>query len=1057
MAQVPYSAGVPSAAPQTGVPDDSQHLTPAAAQGGEALGQGLSQAGQFYDQAAADDQTNQTLNSMTDLLYGTGKPVQQPDGSMVPDTGFFGLKGGAALKAAPDIQQKMQAIFQAGSNNLQTPESKLQYDSFVRRYRISVSGDIGRFTDQQNQTWAQSVNADGVNVALRSLATNPTDQTTVNRSTADILNFTMKSAQLRGATPGDPVSQDMAAGALQQIVITRINAIGAANPQAAVDLIKKERAVLGPRISSNGTVSGDTYGTLLNQYQAKANEQFGVTNGTAIYNAVKASPAAPAATVSPVGNAAISQAVSTATGHPATLGMLNNNPGNIKFNPSINWQGQLGPSQTTDQGDPQVLFASQDAGMRALAKNVLYKFNQGSTTIQQLIAGPGGWTPGYEPGAVGVARAAGLSPTQAINMQDPAILHRVLRGIVTQEHGPAAAYYTDAMIDRGISSASGTEVAPTGTSAVPEGAVASTMGVAPAGGPAGMESVPAGGIPSSPDAVGAVAAPVPLAPLPSGQNQPPLVPLSPRAAAYQAIQAHADWTPEQRNAAFRTVDQLASQDQIASDQRDLAARQQLDQAARSVPVAIMATGAYGATLPTADDFSRAYGPVEGPAKWQAFNSSVNTATTSFAMKTMPADQITQAVEGARPSTEQASGIDAADAWKSYQDVSAAAEHILKSRQTDPNGYVQSAFPTIAQAWSSVKTPQDFQNAVAMTAVAEQKLGIPPGQMALVPKNMAVNAANSFKNEELPSDQRLAAITSLVMGTNDPSQQQSIFNQLVKAGVPAYSRGAFRALERGDDGAAQTLFRAAMTDPSKLPDTLPTGDSIADIKKQIQTQLFDTNGLASTVYGLTNGSARNFDQAQEDGQLLTNAVALRLRDGSASDLSDAISLTAKDMFGDKKVIAASGTDVGNAGMKVAVDASVSQQQVQAGFDALLPKVRDALTSYTQQALPFAQGSESLGSSGLQTALQREGVTSGESAVSSAIRDNFVRNALTNGYFVNSGANGFSFIEPKTGTAVPGSDGQPLVFTQQEMLGGAAQAALAQAHVQAGAAARYGHVR
>lgn len=284
---------MPDAAPQTQAPDDYQHLTPVAAEGGEALGAGLSQAAQFYDQAAADDQTNKTIGSMTDLLYGTGKPIQQADGTTAPDTGFFGLKGAAAMSAAPTVQSKMQDLFQGGANNLQTPRSKEQYDNFTRRYRISVSGDIGRFTDQQNQTWAQSVNADSVNVALRGLAVNPNDPTTVHQATADILNATMKSAQLRGATPGDPVSQDMAAGALQQIAITRINAIGATDPVAAVDMIKQERAILGPRVSSDGSVTGDTYGQLLSQYQTKADQHIG-ENFVTGYNQT-AIPAAKAA------------------------------------------------------------------------------------------------------------------------------------------------------------------------------------------------------------------------------------------------------------------------------------------------------------------------------------------------------------------------------------------------------------------------------------------------------------------------------------------------------------------------------------------------------------------------------------------------------------------------------------------------------------------------------------------------------------------------------------------------------------------------------------------
>lgn len=136
-------------------------------------------------------------------------------------------------------------------------------------------------------------------------------------------------------------------------------------------------------------------------------------------------------------------------------GMRNNNPGNIKYTPAIDWQGQLGPSVNLDQGDPQVVFATPQAGMRALAKNVLYKFNRGATTINQLIAGPDGWTPGYEPGAAGVADASGYAADQPINMNDPQVLGNVMRGIVTQEQGPASRLYSDQLIASGIDAAKG--------------------------------------------------------------------------------------------------------------------------------------------------------------------------------------------------------------------------------------------------------------------------------------------------------------------------------------------------------------------------------------------------------------------------------------------------------------------------------------------------------------------------------------------------------------------------------------------------------------------------
>jgi hypothetical protein len=130
------------------------------------------------------------------------------------------------------------------------------------------------------------------------------------------------------------------------------------------------------------------------------------------------------------------------------LGMQNGNPGNIKFVPGVNWTGQLGPSMNTDQGDPQIVFDNSADGMVAAADLILKKFAWGHDTVRKMIVTPRvGWTPGYLPGAKGVAEASGLGLDTKLNLRDPAILAKLLRGIVVQEHGIAGLIYTDEFIE----------------------------------------------------------------------------------------------------------------------------------------------------------------------------------------------------------------------------------------------------------------------------------------------------------------------------------------------------------------------------------------------------------------------------------------------------------------------------------------------------------------------------------------------------------------------------------------------------------------------------------
>lgn len=141
------------------------------------------------------------------------------------------------------------------------------------------------------------------------------------------------------------------------------------------------------------------------------------------------------------------------------MGMRVNNPGNLKYNPDVSWEGSLGPSTNidpnhTDQGDPQVVFASPELGMRAMAKLMKNKYEKGQVTPMQLIAGEGGWTPGYTPAAENVAAALGIGVNDDMNLKDASTLKKAMRALITQEHGEASKAYTDEMIDAGIQMAS---------------------------------------------------------------------------------------------------------------------------------------------------------------------------------------------------------------------------------------------------------------------------------------------------------------------------------------------------------------------------------------------------------------------------------------------------------------------------------------------------------------------------------------------------------------------------------------------------------------------------
>ena len=132
----------------------------------------------------------------------------------------------------------------------------------------------------------------------------------------------------------------------------------------------------------------------------------------------------------------------------APMGMGHNNPLNIQYyqGAATEYSGQVGPSSNTDQGDPQMKFASPEAGWNAAYNLLNKKYSGGMTTPNQIIAGKGGWTPGNTQAAANVAKAAGVGPDDDIGFSDPNKAQKFMRALVTQEQGAAAKAYPDEMI-----------------------------------------------------------------------------------------------------------------------------------------------------------------------------------------------------------------------------------------------------------------------------------------------------------------------------------------------------------------------------------------------------------------------------------------------------------------------------------------------------------------------------------------------------------------------------------------------------------------------------------
>jgi len=249
MAAVPYT-GVPTEEARVQAPDDLEHIEAApgdfGAQVGEAgknLGHAVIDTTKFYGTVAADNGSNNTLEQVTNILHGDpNHQIMQPDGTMAPDTGFFGKRGADAMSAAPEVQHQIDDIIRENRENLQTPEARLQYDVDTRRYRAQWLNEIGTHTDQEQKTWATDTNTTRANLALNSIARRPSDPTSVAMAQQQVRKSYVRNAQLAGQdTEGAMLKAD------QDVALARIRSLIVSDPAAAQGVFDKSGDVLGSR------------------------------------------------------------------------------------------------------------------------------------------------------------------------------------------------------------------------------------------------------------------------------------------------------------------------------------------------------------------------------------------------------------------------------------------------------------------------------------------------------------------------------------------------------------------------------------------------------------------------------------------------------------------------------------------------------------------------------------------------------------------------------------------------------------------------------------------
>lgn len=442
-------------------------------------------------------------------------------------------------------------------------------------------------------------------------------------------------------------------------------------------------------------------------------------------------------------------------------------------------------------------------------------------------------------------------------------------------------------------------------------------------------------------------------------------------------------------------------------------RAAIEQSAQDAPAAIQNTGQYSGFMPNANDFANAYAQ-DGDKRFQQFQAAVDTSRAVYGMRTQSNTDLTSIVNQPPPTN---SGEGAALAEAKYSTLRQAAAQTLKGRLEDPANATMMAFPAIRDAWQSAGSdPEHMQSALTMMAAGQDNLGIPKTQQVLLPQGIAKAQVEAFKNDAAPFQQRVSAVTGLVLRSHDPDQQRAIFQQLVKEGLPAETEGAIEAYSGGRTGDGDFLMQAAMSDPAKLPGKLEA--TPAKIQDEIQTNY---GPQLDAAYGVTLGTPANLQRAQNGGALIVKAAQLKMAQGMP--MTDAVKAAVGAMFGKDRQFLTQTAD--GTAAAIAVPLGADPSVIRTRLPSALPQIRQALIDLGQK--------------------QAEAIGADKPSVKAALSADAANHAqivASSGKWVNLGG-GYAFVDPYTNRPVPGDDGKPLIITDDQlgkMTGNASPAAI-----------------
>jgi hypothetical protein len=314
--------------------------------------------------------------------------------------GVYSYKGATALQAPGAVQKSMDEFASKYRQGLTNANQQAQFDQLYADHRLQIVDRTNRYALGEHDKFQQEAYEGAVGSALSAVTTKATagDAAGASLAAKDGVQAIMEYGQANGQ-PKEFIDYS-----IDKFLKTAQAATQAANKANAEAYIIQ---------NPDGALSDFSARLGLGQYSASS-------------QAVSGDPSAP-------------------------RGIRNNNPGNIQKT-DVQWQGKV------DSTDPRYeAFATPEAGIRALALNAQHLQANGAQSVTDLISK---WSPSAENGPKvtqayieNVSKSMGVSPTDNINLQDPAQLQAFTQAVISQENGNNP--YTPEQVTTGVQAALG--------------------------------------------------------------------------------------------------------------------------------------------------------------------------------------------------------------------------------------------------------------------------------------------------------------------------------------------------------------------------------------------------------------------------------------------------------------------------------------------------------------------------------------------------------------------------------------------------------------------------